>query len=117
MIRAYWCIVHRRAFAETAKALGLESRTRIVMGTLIVVVILLCLAFWGSSDASRDEAIVRLAIAGIVICLFPFVAWKLVSTPARMHEEAMQKAVQNSQTLLVEYLPEHPEHFYQYRHH
>jgi hypothetical protein len=117
MVRAYWCIVHRRAFAETAKALGLESRARIMMGALIVVVILLCLAFWGSSDASRDEAIVRLAIAGTVIGLFPFVyAWKLVSTPARMHEEAMQGAVQKLQSLLVEYSPEHPEHSYQYCH-
>ena len=72
MIRSYWCGVHRQAFAEAAKAVGLDSRVRIVSGALVVVVILLCLAFWGSADASRDEAIVRLAIAGTVVGEFEF---------------------------------------------
>jgi len=89
MIRSYWGEVHRQAFAEAAKALHLESRVKVLVGALGLIVALVCLAFWGSSHATADEAIIRIAIAGTLLCLFPFVYfWKLVSIPARMDAEA-----------------------------
>lgn len=95
MVKEYWRTVHRQAFAESAQLLGLDSRMRIMIGAIVVVVILGCLAFWGSADASRDEAIVRLAIAGTVIGLFPFVyLWKLVQIPARLHTEGVSRGHQ-----------------------
>jgi hypothetical protein len=91
-VAAYWHGVHKNAFSEAAAALGLESRVRVMIGAIGVVVVLVCLAFWGSAEASRDEMIVRLAIAGVVIGLFPFVyLWKMVSIPARLDEETKRK--------------------------
>jgi hypothetical protein len=87
-IRTYWGGVHRKAFREAAKMLGLESPVKIACGAFIVLAVLVGLAFWGSADATRDEAIVRIAIALSLIGLFPFFyLWQMVSIPARMHAE------------------------------
>ena len=68
--------------------LGLESRARIVTGGIAVLVALGCLTFWGSSDASRDELIARVAIGAAIIGLFPFVyTWKLIEVPAKLDAE------------------------------
>lgn len=89
MVRDYWRAIHRKAFAETGVLLKLDSRAHVMIGCVGLIAILGCLAFWGSADASRDEAITRLAIAGAVIGLFPFIyLWKLVEVPARLHEAA-----------------------------
>jgi hypothetical protein len=65
MVRDYWRYIHTLALAEAAHAVQLESRARLVTAAIAVIVALGCLAFWGSADASRDELIVRAAIAGV----------------------------------------------------
>jgi hypothetical protein len=88
MVREYWRQIHRRALADTVRVLHLESRGRLVIALAGVIAALSCLFFWGSADASRDELIVRLAIAGFVIFLFPFVyLWKFLEAPARIRDE------------------------------
>lgn len=88
MIRDYWRAVHRRAFAETAKLLHLDSRAHVMIGAVVVIVVIGCLAFWGSADASRDEAITRIAVAFALVGLFPFIyVWKLIQVPAKLDAE------------------------------
>jgi hypothetical protein len=88
MVRDYWRYIHTLALAEAARTLELESRARLVTAAIAVAVALGCLAFWGSADASRDELIVRAAIGGVVVGLFPFIyLWKLVQVPAKVDAE------------------------------
>jgi hypothetical protein len=85
MVRDYWRYIHTLALSEAAHALELESRARIVIAAIAVLVALGGLAFWGSADASRDELIVRVAIGGVVIGLFPFIyLWKMIQIPAKI---------------------------------
>jgi hypothetical protein len=88
MSKDYWRRVHKRALADTIKALRLDSREQLVIKVIVIIAALACLALWGSADASRDELIARAAIAGILVLLFPFVyIWKFLGAPARLEAE------------------------------
>ena len=89
MVKEYWRQVHRRAFADAAHELHIESRGRLVIALISALAAVVALFFWGSADASRDEMIARAGLASVVILLFPFVyLWKFLGAPARMAEES-----------------------------
>jgi len=87
--RAYWRRVHRRAFADATRTLGLESRAQVVIKSIATIAIILALLFWGSEDASIDEIIVRVAIVScFLISLLGVYAWNFVGVPSQMEREA-----------------------------
>lgn len=93
MVRDYWTRVHRTAFAQAARRIGLDTWERVVLNVLLVGAALAALLFWGSAEASRDELIVRITIAAGLILIFPlFYFRELVVTPARMEAEAREDA-------------------------
>lgn len=60
-----------------------------MLNVLLVGAALLALLFWGSADASRDELVVRLAFAALLILVFPiFFIREFVIAPADMEAEA-----------------------------
>jgi len=88
MAKDYWRRVRNRARAEALRAIGWESREKLIMSALGVLAALLALTFWGSADASRDELIARLGIALILVFGFPIVwALRMLRLPAEMETE------------------------------
>ena len=82
MVREYWRRVHKRAFADTLGLLGLGSGGQIVLKGAIGVGAVIALLFFGSSDAARDEFVVRLFFAGLIVFAIPLVyAWSFVAAP------------------------------------
>lgn len=86
MVKAYWRFIFARAFKEACETLHLDTRERVVIAAFVIIFGILCLIFWGSADASRDEAVMRGGIiAATLATLFFLFAWKVVSVPAAVH--------------------------------
>lgn len=91
MLRAmagYWRAVARTAFTGTCAALGLQSGPQVVLRLGIGAALILALLLWGSPDAASDEFVVRVTFVFLVVLVFPVVfLWKMVSTPASLHDD------------------------------
>lgn len=84
----YWGEISKRSAFAAAESVGFDTRDRIMIKALAAIAILFALAFWGSEDASRDEVVARLALAAIVIFIFPLLyLWNLVRVPPKLHNE------------------------------
>src|SRR5437588_12139764 len=88
MVKRYWGRICRRAWAETAALLGLDTWAHFMIRALFVCAIIIALIIYGSSDAAADHAIERTAVFIVAIFLVPFIfAWKLVTVPAKLDAE------------------------------
>lgn len=91
-VTSYWRSVHQEAYRAAAKMLGLDSVLRVMIGAIVIAAVLIGLVFWGSADASHDEAIARLVAIGIVIAFFPFVyLWQMVAIPAKRDAKVAER--------------------------
>lgn len=91
-MREYWIRVASEAARRTLAALGLVSWEQIVIKGLIAIAIILALIFFGSTDASRDEMVVRVAIIAIIVLLFPIIfVWNLVGLPPELDRQGRDK--------------------------
>ena len=85
----YWVSVHKRAWRDAGKSVGLESRERVVLLLLIQTLIGLALWFALGNSALQSTIWGRVATAGIPFLLLPAIyLWKLLGTPGRMSAEA-----------------------------
>lgn len=92
MVKAYWKRVFCRAAHDSAAILHIESKQRIMISALVILVVILSLLFWGSKDALFDEIIGRVASVVVLVALFPVVfLWKLVAVPAQIHDESLKE--------------------------
>lgn len=73
MVRDYWRRVVVRAWEQTIRSLGFESRGRIVTAIFSFVVTVAVLLFWGSQDAAGDMTLERGALWVITLLAFPFI--------------------------------------------
>jgi hypothetical protein len=88
MVKSYWGKVCRRAWAETAVLLGLDTWAHVMVRALFITVIIVALLVYGSADSAADHAVERTAILLTILVLTPLVfAWKVVTVPARMAYE------------------------------
>ncbi len=74
MVGVYWRKVAVRAWSQSLRTLGFDSRGRVVTAFLTALIAAAVLLFWGSQDAAGDMALERgviwaLAFFGIPVCV------------------------------------------------
>jgi hypothetical protein len=88
MVKQYWGKVLRRAWAETAVLVGLDTWAHVMVRTLLATVIIVALIIYGSGDSAADNAVEKTAIVMTIVVLIPVVfIWKLIAVPAKMADE------------------------------
>lgn len=95
MHREYWRAVAARAIRETREALRIETRDRVVLAILSVMIAFLLLGVYGTEGAAFDYSLEKLGVAALILSLFPiFFVYKLVAVPAKQDAEK-QTAIDN----------------------
>jgi hypothetical protein len=91
MSETFWARASSRAFSDSRRFLGIDTRDRLMKRLALAVLVVAALYFFGSPDSASDEFKVRLFVISIVVLCFPFVfAWRLIGEPARMELETLQ---------------------------
>jgi hypothetical protein len=94
MAESYWRKVHKRALRDARRALGIETRQRVVrviLGTVLLIVLTLLIASaTGVTSDLASKILAALSTTAIVIVLLSvFYVWNFVQTPARLDWEAV----------------------------
>ena len=98
----YWKLVHAQAWQET-KSWARSHAELTMIGTVIAVLGIVALWFWGRNDGSIDELIVKLMGAFVIVACGLWLYWKkLAEIPARWHNENLTiiEALRAENTLL-----------------
>lgn len=92
-VMSYWGKVSKRAWADTLRALSLDTADRVVVRLLQALVgAALVWIVLGFTDAANSTVVRLLITSLVVLLLLPVVfVWKLIAAPSKLHTELTSK--------------------------
>jgi hypothetical protein len=92
MASKYWGRVCKRAWKHTIQAVGLDTWQRVVTKTLIALIAIVIIAYFGGSSAAISKLWVGLATFGAFCFVFiGLYLWNFVLVPVKLDTEASER--------------------------
>lgn len=101
MVAKYWKTILARAWADSLRTIRYENGTQLVLALLFALAVIFALYLFGSTDAWKDESIVKAVPFALALIGFPAILVRnLIAAPARIYSEQNEKIATLSAALV-----------------